>query len=88
MGMVAAPSESSEAVSFLMAPIPEQAPHCVMTMRGGNQKGLDMCGVECLHALCMLHLSRQLPRRRTESVGEWRKLADMFAGAARGDQHV
>ena len=39
-----------------MAPIPEQAPHCVMTMRGGNQKGLDMCGAECLHALCMLHL--------------------------------
>ena len=22
-----------------MAPIPEQAPHCVMTMRGGNQEG-------------------------------------------------
>ena len=43
-----------------------------------------MCGAECLHTLCMFHLSRQLPRRRAESVGEWRKLADMFAGAARG----
>lgn len=74
VGIVAAPSESSETVSFLMAPIlGADLTHCVMTNKG----------LEYSHTLCMFHLSWQLPRKRAESVGEWRKLADMFAGTAK-----
>ena len=57
--------------------------HCVMTdEEKAIKKGLDMCGVGCIHTLCMFQLSCQLPGKKVEGVIEWREMANMFAGAA------
>ena len=86
VGTVVAPSECSEAASFLTSPILHTGPtHCVMADEGkAIKKSLDMCGVECVHTLCMFHLLHQLPRKKVEGIVEWRRMADVFAGAARG----